>query len=158
MPVIALLALVMPPEYLTEVVSPVYEAAGTPPALARRAEACLSQQLGQTSGGPVILSSDPEAGVVVASNALEYRDGMVPWRLRSRVTFEGRDGRFRITHTTIERLNDQAPGAQYLGATPWGPIGKWWGSGWQKAQQALVAVSDQVAACVTAPSSATDDW
>ena len=155
---IAVMALASPPEYLTEVVSPVYEVAGTPSELSRRAEACFSQNVGQTAGGPVILSTDPDTGVVVASNALEYRDGMVPWRLRSRMTFEGRDGRFRIKHTAIERHNSQGLGPQYLGATPWGPVGKWWGSGWQKAQQALEAVSGKVADCVVAPSNTTDDW
>lgn len=146
------------PEYLTEVVSPVYEAAATPAELSRRAEACFSQYVGQTAGGPVILSSDPATGVVVASNVLEYRDGLAPWRIRSRVTFEARDGRFRIKHTAIERHNDQSFGSQVLGATPWAPVGKWWGSGWQKAQQALEAVSGKVADCVVAPSSTTDDW
>lgn len=145
------------PEYLTEVVSPVYETAGSPADLARRAEACMSQHVGQTGSGPVILSSDPASGIVVASNALEYRDGMLPWRIRSRLTFEGRDGRFRLTHASIERHNDQSFGAQALGASPWRQVGKWRGSGWQKAEQALAAVSTKVAECVTTPGT-SEDW
>lgn len=155
---VASAALAAAPEYLTEVVSPVHEAVGTPSELARRAEGCMSQHVGQNEGGQVILSSSPETGVVVANNSLEYRDGLVPWRMRSRLTFEGRDGRFRLTHNAIERHNDQGLGAQLLKATPWGPVGKWRGSGWQKAQQALEAISERVAECVTTPTKARDDW
>lgn len=104
------------------------------------------------------MSSDLSTGVVVASNTLEYRDGLLPWQMRSRITFEGREGRFRIKHTAIERYNDQALGAQVLGASPWAPVGKWWGSGWQKAQKALEDVSAKIAECVLEPSSPADNW
>lgn len=148
-----------PPDYLTEVVGPVHQAEGTPAELATRAQACITQIVATPpAGGSIILSSDPATGMVVAANALEYRDGLVPWQLRSRLTFEGRDGRFRLRHTAIERHNDQSFGAQALGASPWGPVGKWWGSGWQKAEQALVSVSTRVADCIAAPAASSDDW
>lgn len=148
-----------PPEYLTEVVGPVHQAEGTPAELAVRAQACLTQTLTTPpDGGSIILSSDPGTGVVVAANALEYRDGLLPWKLRSRITFEGRDGRFRLRHTAIERHNDQSFGANVLGASPWGPVGKWRGSGWQKAEQALADVSTRVATCVASQATTADEW
>lgn len=145
-------------EYMTEIVSPVYEAEGDPAHLVARATTCMSQRLAPDGrGGSVIISSDPAAGVVVGNNALEYRDRLVPWRVRSRLTFEARDGRFRLTHSNIERHNDQTIGSQFTGASPWVQIGKWRGSGWQKAQEAFEAVSAGVAECVTAQA-APDDW
>lgn len=145
------------PDYLTEVVSEPVATTGTPAEITARAQACAARTLNSgAAGGQVILSSDPASGLVVAANALEYRDGMVPWRIRSRLTIEAREGRFRIRHDAIERHNDQAFGAQVLGASPWAPVGKWWGSGWQKAETALKGVSDQIAACMQAPPAA--DW
>lgn len=153
------LMVVAPPEYLTEVVSPVHQVDATPAELARRAEVCMSQTLAASAdAGSVIVSSDPERGVVVGSNALEYRDGMLPWRMRSRVTFEGREGRFRITHTAIQRFNEQSFGAQVLSADAWQPVGKWRGSGWQKAEQALQGISTQIADCVLSSEPSADDW
>ncbi|MGV3720614.1 MAG: hypothetical protein ACO1SX_06855, partial [Actinomycetota bacterium] len=83
-------------------------------------------------------------------SAVEYRDGMLEWQMRSRLTLEAREGRFRLTHTSIERLNDQAGG--------WSPVGKWWGSGWQKAEAALKNISAAIADCITAAPAAQDDW
>lgn len=146
------LALVSPPDYLTLVQSPVYEAPGTPSDLARRGEICMARLLaGGRAGGQVIVSSDPAGGAVVATNAMEYRDGLLTWQMRSRVTFQARDSRYRIEHTSIERFNEQAGG--------WTPVGKWWGSGWVKAEDALKAVSTSIASCVTGPAGgAGDDW
>lgn len=151
-------ALIVAPDYLTEVVGEPTSTTGTVSEVTLRAQACASRSLNSGSdGGQVILSSDPAAGVVVAANWLEYRDGMVPWKLRSRVTIEVREGRFRVRHDSIERHNDQSFGAQVLGASPWSPVGKWWGSGWQKAETALKAVSDRLSSCIqSAPTG--DDW
>lgn len=97
------------------------------------------------------MSRDLDRGVVVARNALSYPDGfLLVWQMRSRVTFEAREGRFRITHENIERLNEQAGG--------WTPVGKWRGSGWQKAEAALQAQSAEIAACVTSATGSSDDW
>jgi hypothetical protein len=147
-----LLALSTPPDYLTLVQSPVYETPGAPPEIARRGETCMARLLASgRAGGQVIVSSDPHGGAVVATNAMEYRDGLLMWQMRSRVTLQARDGRFRIEHTSIERFNEQAGG--------WTPVGKWWGSGWVKAEDALKAVSASIAACVTGPAEgAGDDW
>lgn len=139
------------PDYLTEVRSDPITAEGSPPEIASRGEACMARLLGSGRvGGELIISRDHSAGIVVARNALTYQDGWIlRWEMRSRVTLEARDGRFRITHTNIERLNEQAGG--------WTPVGKWRGSGWQKAEEALKGQTEQLAACITS-AAAQDDW
>jgi hypothetical protein len=100
-------------EYLTDVTSEVYQFAGTPKDTATRANTCISQHLAPgTTDSQLIISSDLEGGVVVARNALEY--GNFPrWKIRGILTFEARDGRFRIKQTNLERFNDMGGG--------WGP-------------------------------------
>lgn len=136
-------------EYLTEVTSQVYQTAGTPKELATRAFTCIAQNLRPgTVDAQQIVSSDLENGVIVAQNALRF--GSLPeWQIRSRFTFEAREGRFRISQTGIEMFNDTAGG--------WGGIGKWWGSPWKKADAAFAASADAVARCVMAGPK-RDDW
>jgi hypothetical protein len=130
-------------EYLTEVTSQVYQAAGTPKEIATRAQTCIAQNLRSgTVNAPQIVSSDLDNGIIVAQSALET--GSFPvWKLRSRFTFEAREGRFRITQTGLEWFNDTGSGA-------WLGIGKWWGSPWKKAEAAYAASADAVAQCVIA--------
>lgn len=139
-------ALVGPPEYLTDLVGTPIEAAGSAAEILSRGRACLAQQLASgQAGGQVVVSDDPAAGVIVANNADSYTERFVTWRVRSRVTFEAKDGRFRISHSGLERFNNT-----------WSPIGKWRGSGWERAEQAFKDRSDALATCVkSAPSG---DW
>jgi len=148
---VAIAAFAGPPEYLTVVRSDPIETSGTASEIAARGEVCMAQQLGSgREGGELIVSRDLAAGVVVSRNAQRYRDGLLEWQVRSRLTIEARDGRFRLTHEAIERFNDQAGG--------WSPVGKWWGSGWQKAEDALKGASAGVAACVVSGATPSDDW
>lgn len=136
-------------EYLTDVTSEVYQFAGTPKDTATRANTCISQHLAPgTTDSQLIISSDLEGGVVVARNALEY--GNFPrWKIRGILTFEARDGRFRIKQTNLERFNDMGGG--------WGPIGKWTGSQWKKAEDAFIASAMTVAQCVVSGSK-KEEW
>lgn len=147
-----MMALSSAPDYLTTVQSEVFQAEGSPAQITARAEQCIAEQLGSgIQGGELIVSRDPAAGVIVARNAVSYQDGLMNWRLRSRVTFEAREGRFRIVHNAIERFNDQGGG--------WSPVGKWRFSGWQKAENALKATSDSLAGCVIGSGPAVrEDW
>jgi hypothetical protein len=113
-----------------------------------RARTCIAQLLTSgTTDADIIISSDPDAGIVVARNALKY--GSLPeWEIRSRFTFEAREGRFRITQTNLERFNDMAGG--------WGPIGKWTGSQWKRAENAFGIAALAVAQCVQ--QAKRDDW
>ena len=150
--VLAVAALGSAPDYLTTVTSPVFDAPGrTAAQLAATANICMAQTLASgQEGGQLIVSSDPATGVVVSNNRMEYRDGLLMWQVRSRLTFEGRDGRFRLVHNGIERFNDQGGG--------WTGIGKWRGAGWQKAEAAYTAISERVASCVLSQGEAGDDW
>lgn len=136
-------------EYLTTVTSEVYQTTGTPKEIATRASTCISQHLAPgTTDSQLIISSDLDGGVLVARSTLEY--GSLPrWRIRSNFTFEARDGRFRIEQTNLERFNDMAGG--------WGPIGKWTGSQWKKAEETFIASATTVARCVIAGPK-KDDW
>lgn len=136
-------------EYLTSVESQVYQTPGTPKEIATRASTCIAQNLRSgTVNAPQIVSSDLDNGVIVAQNALRF--GSLPeWQIRSRFTFEAREGRFRISQTGLEMFNDMAGG--------WNGIGKWWGSPWKKAQATFEASATAVAACVMSGPK-RDDW
>lgn len=140
-------------EYLTEVISDVYQTTGTPREIATRASTCISQHLAPgTTDSQLIVSSDLDGGVVVARNALEY--GSLPrWQIRSNFTFEARDGRFRIAQTKLERFNTSV----LTGVSSWLPIGKWTGSGWKKVEEQFTSSAQAVAQCVLANHS-KDDW
>lgn len=133
-------------EYLTEITSEVYQAEGTTKEIAQRANTCISQHLAPgTTDAQLIVSSDLDNGVIVARNAAQYPDGLSNWEIRSTFTLEAREGRFRIVQTNLERFNRN-----------WGPIGKWSGSGWKKAEQAFIRPANEVAGCVL--SSQADTW
>lgn len=150
--VIVLAALASPAaaaEYLTEVTSQVYQTPGTPKEIATRAQTCIAQNLRSgTVNAPQIVSSDLDNGIVVAQNALRFTQ-LNDWQIRSRFTFEARDGRFRISQTGLEMFNDMGGG--------WGGIGKWWGSPWKKAEATFKASANAVAACVIAGPK-KEDW
>lgn len=151
--VIAASALVAP-EQLTEVIGGHISTPGTASEISARAEGCAASVLSPGVGGRAIVSRHAASGAVVATNVLEYHDGPAPYMLRSRVTIEASQGRFRIRHDAIERRHDQSFGAIILRNTPWRPVGKWWGSGWQQAEAALRDVSGQLAACIQRPPAA----
>jgi hypothetical protein len=135
-----------PREHLDEMTT-VYTATGSADDLAGRGAKCIATTLSSgQQGGQVILSSDRASETIVANNALEYQDGMLKWRMRARMLFEAKDGRFRIQQTNIQR--------DYGAPTGWDVVGKWPMSGWQKAAAALQTTSDDVALCVQKTSSA----
>jgi hypothetical protein len=141
-------------EYLTSITGEVYQTAGTPREIATRAQTCISQNLTRgSSDDPLVISSDLDGGVVVARNSIEY--GSLPrWKIRSRFTFEARDGRFRIEQTSLEREN-----ANFLtGVEAWGPIGKWSGSRWQEVTARFEESARAVAQCVISAPARRDDW
>ena len=143
----------MAADYLTVVTSEVYQTEGTPKEIATRANSCIAQNLSTgTSDEPLIISTDLEAGVIVARNSTEY--GSLPrWKIRSRFTLEARDGRFRIEQTNLERFNTNV----LTGADSWGSIGKWTGSGWKKVEEVFAASAAKVAQCVLS-GPAKENW
>ena len=143
-------------QYLTEVTSDVYAQPGSPLELATKGATCIARNLAPgVQGGQLIVSDDRADGVIVANNVVRYSDGLLAWEIRSTFTFEAKADRFRIDQTKIERISDTHT---MYDARPdeWGPVGKWFGSGWSKAQDALVASADLVAGCVK--SGAANNW
>lgn len=135
-------------DYLTEVTSEVYETTGTPREIATRANVCIAQYLAPgTTNAQLIVSSDLDGGVIVARNGIQYPDGLLQWQIRSTFTFEAREGRFRVVQTNLERFN-----------RVWGPIGKWTGSGWKKAEASFASSAAAVAHCVVNGPVKRDDW
>ena len=131
-------------EYLTVVTSQVYQTTGTPKEIATKANTCISQILtSRTTDDPLIISADLDGGTIVARNSMEY-GSVMRWKIRSRFTFEARDGRFRIEQTNLERWTSN----MLTGNEAWGPIGKWSGSKWQEVQGKFEASAAAVAACV----------
>lgn len=141
-------------EYLTSVTSEVYQTTGTPKEIATRASACIAQSLSRGSADdPLIISSDLEGGVVIARNSIEY--GSLPrWKIRSRFTFEAREGRFRMEQTNLERFNANL----LTGVEAWGPIGKWTGSRWKEVTTKFEESASAVAQCVISAPAKRDDW
>jgi hypothetical protein len=131
-------------EYLTTVTSEVYQTKGTPRELATRSNICISQHLAPGStDSQLIISSDLDNGTIVARSVIQFDNdslGLLVAKGRSVFTFEAREGRFRIEQTNLERFLD--------GASGWKPIGKWFGSNWERAQEAFAKSADEVAQCV----------
>jgi hypothetical protein len=170
-------------EYLEEVESAVYQTSGTKQEIAKRAKNCMAQLVrndevrisdaasgtgmfptfsgggsrGHSSGiqgGPVFVEVDIEAGMIIANNRVDYKSALIANNVKSTMTFFAKDGRFKIRHTNLEYVQ-KATG--YMHNTGYKRIGKWQGSGWKKAQEALEGVTGQVADCVQKESK-RDNW
>lgn len=92
-----------------------WDSPGTTSVIARKGSTCLAKILKPgLVAAPTIISSDIEGGRVVANNAYEIM-GILgsPQRARSTVTFEARDGRFRIIFSDVE---------EYIDRMGWGPV------------------------------------
>ena len=165
-------------EYLELVESKVYETSGTAAEIAKRGESCIARTVrndavrisdnasnvggfgqpkrstDELSGGPVIISSDSAAGIVVANSRVNWSTMLSAQVTQSTMTFLSKDGRFKIQHTNIETLQLSTGYAENDGFTR---QGKWTGSSWEKVEKALQQSSDKVAQCVLKPAS-SDNW
>lgn len=166
-------------EYLELVESPVFEAPGTAADIVKRGQVCASRLLRNdevriadaaagglipipgasrtdgVAGGAVLVSVDPDQGVLVANSRVDYRvwGGTIARNARSTVTLLAKDGRFKIQHTNIETLQKSTGNLENDGYTK---QGKWKGAGWEKAEAALQDVSTKLAECIKQPASGAD--
>ena len=138
------------PQYLERVESPVYETEGDHQAISRRALTCIAQIVrpGLTDA-PTVLSSDLDAGVIVANNAFKVTTGLFDADARTTLTFEAKDGRFRITHTNVEQFLDAHYGWT---AVPTARL-----SLGDKVQAGAQLISEHIAACVMGKSP-SNNW
>lgn len=142
---------------LDRVESEVFQTTGDHQAITKRAVTCITQIIRPGFvDAPTITSSDIESGTIVANNGFTYEFGIlggVEQTARSTLTFQAKDGRFRIVHTNIEQF---AKGPWT--SKGWSPIYVAWGTGGTEAKDALNRISNKVASCVTAAPSANDNW
>lgn len=139
-------------EILATVESPVYEAPGAPPELARKAVVCIGRIIkpGFTTA-PTIVAQDIEGGVVVANVAFEFQDRalvILTYPGRAKLTFEGRPGRFRMVSSEIEKFVEGA-------GFGWSSVVRPKKAAKAGAEAVLLKISDDVAACVK---QASADW
>ncbi len=133
-----------PTVYLSTVESPVYDARGSVEALSRKANVCIAQLVSSgLTTAPTILSSDPVSGVIVARNTFEYHETVWGSPLyqtaRTRLTFEAREGRFRLSHSDIQVLNGD-----------WRPIRAAKPGKVDEMRDQLLAQADKIASCIKA--------
>lgn len=129
-------------------VSDVYEVNASRSDLTRYATACINQHA--TSGWidiPTIDSSDPEAGIVVAINHLKG-EGLMGRDVRTTLTLEARDGRFRIAHSNFQLFGEWA--------LEWVPLARS-GNRWTRTQERLARQNTKIATCVTS-AARDDEW
>lgn len=173
-----LIAMAKEPNYLDSIESAVIEASGTAQEITKRAMVCIprivrndeiaikdsatsligplnmAEKSRGVGGGSVIVTSDIESGTIVANSRVDFPGTMgIGRNARSVITFQAKDGRFRITHSAIETLQKDTGISTNVGYTK---QGKGWGSGWEKAQAALEGVTAKIAECVSNPAASTD--
>ncbi len=106
----------------------------------------------EIAGGSVVVSHSPETGMVVANNRLPYKALMNAGVFQSTLTFESKDGRFRITHSAIQDATLNTGMVHNEGFKP-----VYDKSGLAKrAKEALQKQSTSIAKCVM--NSQSDDW
>ncbi len=128
--------------------SEVYEVNANAADLTRFATACINQHA--TSGFldiPTIQSTDPAAGLVVATSHFSG-EGLVGRDVRTTLTFEARENRFRITYSNFQLFGEWA--------LEWVPLSRS-GSRWLRAQERMNRQSANIANCVIAGARA-GDW
>ncbi len=105
-------------------------------------------------GGEVLQTVDLDAGLIVAQSRTSIMGPMLNrYTIQSTITFESKDGRFRITHTGIKAAMANTGYATNDGFTP---VRIQFGSSYKKIEAALNDVTVKISQCVaTAPSA---DW
>lgn len=153
-------------QYVETVTSSVFEAPDKDRAsLTRRASTCLIQSAG-TAGQSV--QTDVEAGTVVGAALFSYSQAGIAWSVRSTLTAEAKDGRFRLVHSGLTHKQggpaaSRSAWSAFLGSKDqgseggWMPVGKWRFAGGERAEAAAQALSQKIATCVQA-APAADNW
>lgn len=133
-------------EYLTNVDSEVFTTTGTQSEITERAATCIAQTVKPgTVSTPLIISKNADTGIIVANDGFSYTHSFIKWDIRTTLTFEAKDARFRVRHTNIERFVDE-----------WQRVGKWSGSSWKSVEAAIQSVSSSVAQCVQRPAQSSN--
>lgn len=141
---------------IDEVDSQVYTTTGTRQQIMARAMTCIAQTMKPgRPGAPLILSRDDAGGVIVIDNYTTYTARLITWAVHTKMTFEAKDGRFRIIHTGIEQTADAM--GQMSPHPDWVPISKGFPNPWKHAQQSIEDTSTRLASCITRKAT-SDNW
>lgn len=161
------------PQYLDRVEAPVVTAEAVPARqLAERARLCITQNVtndsvvlkdtsrvnpmfsvatmsaGDTNavaGGDVLRTVDLDAGLIVAQSRIPFTHMMMKHSIESTITFEAKDGRFRITHSGIKAAQLSTG---YASNNGFQPVLMQAVSGYKKIEVALQEVSTKISTCV----------
>jgi hypothetical protein len=109
-------------------------------------------------GGNVFVTVDEPGGLIVANSRQDFSHKFmfapIKKNVQSTVTIKTKDGRFRIEHSNIERMQKNTGSLDNDGYTP---VGKWKGSDWKHVTEALQGLNAKVSECVKS-SADEDDW
>jgi len=143
------------------------EARGTSAEIIGRAQACITKYVSNTpntSNGvlgiigakgehssssdieqPVLESTDPQSGALVAHSRAQYRHLLLSFEARSRFSIDAKDDRFKIVQSDLayRQLDTGTDTTQEFS-----PIQRLAVTGWNDALEALQEVSDEVAECI----------
>jgi hypothetical protein len=160
---------------LSELESPVQETSGTQQEIIQRAQNCVARlvrfdavqahdALGQRlfglpqqstqdviPGGEVLVSSDPQAGILIANNRVAYKAARMAHSAQSTLTILVKEGRFKVRHENIQVLlssTGYAKNEGYIRAEETSPSAK-------GARVALEQLSEKLSACIN---QAAEDW
>lgn len=155
------------------------QAEGRPDQLIAKAQRCVAAKVSNTSvtvgrsGGGGLLDAmsglhraqnpgadvpqlielvDSTNGLLVANSVTDYRHSMFAYIMKSRLTLEAREGRFRISHTDLQSMQKDGSSAQ----ASYGPIVKAWGMGWEPAISSVIEVSKGIEVCMQ--QNGSGDW
>jgi hypothetical protein len=150
-----------PSRFLERIESPVYETEGDHQAITKRAITCIAQTIkpGLTAV-PTIISSDLDAGTIVANNQFIYTFGlgnMLTYTARTILTFQAKDGRFRIINTDIEDIYSGRP-LPGSGPDEWQKVINKKYAGANVLTSTVMQIDDKLAACVKNNTSTNDNW
>lgn len=133
---------------LTEVSSNVYVAEGVAANdILDQAGRCIKSAAGNNANE---VFPEKDGGLVYAVVKTRYERALLSWVVRSRINVYAKDGRYKISHTDIEQYNSSGNG--YM------PIQKYWGSGWQAAEEALTKWFPAIDSCMSARKVNQSDW
>ena len=140
---------------LDKVESEVFKKDGAPQQITSKAKSCIAEiikpgEKGNAQSNNLFILV--EENKIIANSQFEYVYMLIRRSAKSKLIFEARDGRFKITHTEIGyKQVDTA-------ALAWGPslneneshrpLIKAWGTGWEEFEKQLQEVSKKIADCV----------
>lgn len=105
------------------------------------------------AGGDVIRTVDLDTGLLVAQSRVPVTSMLMKYSVESTITFEAREGRFKITQTGIRAAQEYTG---YAANTGYQPVGLWTGSPWKKVEAALQKLASKIGDCVA--TAENSDW